>query len=111
MTSVDINPFPLGAIAPTAGTPLNVLNNFSTLASTSAKILVVYAPTANTGNVYVGRSTLNKTTLAGVLAVLIPGETKALPFNDYSGNVLALNKFFIDVDTTGDKAMPTALFA
>jgi hypothetical protein len=111
MTNIDINPFPLGAIAPTSGTPLNLLTNVPDLALTRCKVITVFAPSGNTGNVYVGRSTLNKTTLAGVLLVLEAGETKALPFDQSAGNVQELSKYFVDVDTTGDKALVDALFA
>lgn len=110
-TPVDINPFPLGAIAPTSGTPLSVLNNFPDLALHSAKVLTFFAPATNSRTVYVGRKELNRGTLAGVLLTLEPGETKALPFNEAGGNMLDLTKFFVDVDTTGDKTLVDALYA
>lgn len=111
MTQIDINPFPLGAIAPTSGTPLNVLTNFSDLVSSHAKALTIYGPASNTGKVYVGRSTMNRSTLAGVLAVVGAGEIRTIPFNYQGGNNLDLTKFYIDVDTTGDQGLVVALFA
>lgn len=110
-TPVDINPFPLGAIAPTSGTLLSVLNNYPNLAQRSAKVLTFYAPPTNQGTVYVGSAGLVRATLTGVLLMIDPGETKALPFDGSGGNTLDLGKFYVDVDTTGDKTLADALYA
>ena len=40
-----------------------------------------------------------------------PGETKALPFDGFGGDALDLGKFYVDVDTTGDKTLADALYA
>lgn len=111
MTQVDLNPFSLGKLAPASGTPLSLLSNYSDLAYQSAKEVTVFALASNTGSVYVGSATLNRSTLAGVLLILAPGETKVLPFDQEGGNRLNLNSFYVDVDTTGDAALPIALFA
>ena len=111
MHPIDINPFPLGAVAPTSGTPLSVLTNFPDLCAKSCKLASFYAPDSNSGKVYVGASTMVRTTFSGVLLVINPGETRALPFNDSAGNTLSLNEFYLDVDTTGDRAVVSVLFA
>jgi hypothetical protein len=110
-TYVDLNPYPLGAIQPTSGSPLNVLNNFPNLVWTMSKVLTVTGLSTNSGNVYVGRSTMNRSTLAGVLLIVAPGQTLQVPFNMTNSNILDLTKFYVDVDHTGDQALIDALFA
>jgi hypothetical protein len=63
------------------------------------------------GSVYIGRKSLNRATLAGVLLVIDPGETKALPFDGSASNSIDLTKFYVDVDNSGDKTLPSALYA
>jgi hypothetical protein len=111
MTFPDLNPYPLGQIAPTSGTPLSILANFADLAFTRAKVVTVFGLSGNSGAVYVGRSNMNRSTLVGVLLIVSPGETKTLPFSELAGNCLDLTKFFVDTDTTGDAALVDVLFA
>jgi hypothetical protein len=68
-------------------------------------ILFEALPT-NVGRVYVGRSGLNRTTLAGVFAMLPVPTTNVLPtFSTaltLAPNGLAAHDFYIDADNAGD---------
>lgn len=109
--STGTNSFTDVGAAGTAGTVPTTNTTGGTLTQKTAKRLQFYAATGNSGLVYVGRSSLNRTTFDGVLLVIAKGETKELLHNEASSNILDLNKFFVDVDTTGDKAVASVLFA
>lgn len=70
---------------------------------------------ANTGKVYVGRVTMNKTTGVDVLAVLaiptdnsIPSFTAALTL---SPNAVNLSDLYLDADIAGEGALVSVLIA
>lgn len=54
---------------------------------------------SNAGTVYIGKSTMNKTTGAGVYFKLAP---EGVSSEDSPGDVYDLSQWYIDADTTGD---------
>lgn len=112
ITSADMNPFPMGAITPTPGTPKAITSNFAGgLAFKNVKALIVQAPVGNTGVMYVGRSNLNRSTLDGVVSIVNQGETKTVPYSMTGDNSIDTSKFFTDSDTAGDKLLVAVLLA
>lgn len=76
--------------------------------------ILFQARRANTGLVYIGdRPTMDKTTLAGVLAVLAIPTDNALPTFSaaltWSPNALQLETFWIDADDAGDGCLVSVL--
>lgn len=114
------NPQPLGNVTvATPGVPVQIT---LTLQSTSAgsgnivnastnkvdcqQILITASPIThsgegNTGAVYLGTSTMVRATLAGVIAVIMPGQSFPLTQN-VAQNVFDANKLYIDADTASD---------
>lgn len=110
VTSPDINPFPLGFIQPTPGTPVSITTKFSGgLSFTHAKALIAQAPTSNQGPMYVGRQNLNKAQGSGIISMVYPGETKSIPYDLMSGNVIDMSKFYVDCDVVNDGLFVSAL--
>lgn len=72
-----------------------------TATSTEAQTISVTALDTNAGKVYVGTSTLNKTTLAGVIVILQPGATFSWSAGTNS-NPLNLSDYYVDADTNND---------
>ncbi len=65
--------------------------------------IVAQADPANVGtNIYIGGAAMNKTTRAGVGAVIAKGS--AVNLGQYGGS-FALNEIWFDGDTTGDKLL------
>ena len=98
---MNINPYPLGAVTPTPGTPLRITNNESTFAF-QVNAITVSAPLSNTGRVWVGIQTLNKTTLAGVFTILEPGQEWNLVMR---ATGVDPKRFWVDTETAGDRAL------
>lgn len=71
-------------------------------AATGCKQLNIENPAGSTGNLYVGGPAMNKTTLVGVSAVIVPGSFRT--YGQYGGDVL-LDDFWLDTDTSGNKAL------
>ncbi len=68
--------------------------------------VTIQNPPGSAGNLYVGSYGMVKATLAGVGAVLIPGETLTI------GNALAkviLDQIWVDTDTSGNKVVYLAI--
>jgi hypothetical protein len=107
-TAVDVTPFPLGVISPTAGTPAVVTTNYSTLmAGQKVNALLFQALSTNVGLSYVGASWMSVPGMTGVMFTLTPGQT--ISFGDHAGgNRFPLAKYYVDVATTGDDVMATA---
>lgn len=97
-----------GKIAPTSGTPLSLTSNLTGAYGNTdpsndlwANKISVSTLSSNAGKVYVMKLGGSRSTLAGVLAVLTPGQSWAT--GDYSrSNTYHAGAFYIDVDTTGD---------
>jgi hypothetical protein len=101
---LDRNPFPLGKVTTNAGTPVALTNNFSSDTAVTGVLtskLSIQALTDNVGSVYLGYADMNKSTLAGVLAILAPGD--GWPYYDATSlGVIKASDFYIDVETNGD---------
>lgn len=100
---INRNPFPLGKVTVTAGVPKQIVENFKTDTDIVNKLVAkveVCALPDNTGNVYLGYSDMNTTTLAGVIRILGAGDS----WNLSSGvklNFIDVDKLYIDADNTG----------
>lgn len=90
-----------------AGTPERITKDQSTPATNiSSHAVLIEALSANTGKIYIGTSTLNKTTLAGVLAVLAVPTTNIIPVFSLgvsiAPNGINLADIYFDCDTTSE---------
>lgn len=91
---------PLGKVAVGAGTTA-----ISALTQHVNK-LSIQASSDNVTALYVGTSTLNRTTLVGVIAILQPGDTWGAG-DEINGNAIDLTKLFIAGATATDWAIIT----
>ena len=93
----------------TAGTPIRVTTNESTPTDrVGVQSLTVQALAGNTGtNIYVGSSTMNKSTLAGVYLIVAKGATGVSVINLAPAGINA-NEVYLDADTSGDSALVSA---
>lgn len=123
MPDLSTNPFPLGRVTvAAAGTPVSILANFPTFTGNADngkdlycnKLIIWGLPSlpsvpfaGNTGNVYVGSKTMNKVTLAGVIAIVPPGGSFTLQ-HDVGMNKYHVGDFWVDVDTNGEGCYATA---
>lgn len=112
--NVAANPVSLGKLAPTSGTAIRITTNVNgaygntqTAEDLYCNSLEIKAALANTGQVFIGSSTMNKTTLVGVIKVLDPGDDWTLTGSGM--NTLWTGTYFIDVATTGDYANAIAI--
>lgn len=105
--NVAANPVVLGKLAPTSGTPIRLTANLTAAYGNTeiaddlhAHTLEIVASTDNAGRLYVGYTGLNKTTLAGVIKVLEPGESWSI--SGPSMNTYWVGTYFVDVATSTD---------
>ena len=86
----------------TPGTPVRATSNQGTPgAQVSCQAIAFQALSANTGKIYIGSSTMNKSTLAGVYFVLAVPTTNIVPsFSASQLSVAGLNAadFYLDAD-------------
>lgn len=106
----------LGKVTATAGTPVRLTNNQTDPAAAySCHSYFVEALSTNTGAVYIGNSTLNKTTLAGVYAILPPPSTNIYPsFSSavgYSPAHFNAAEVWIDVATSTEGVLVSVVVA
>ena len=106
----------LGKVTATAGTPVRLTMNESTPTTRyPAHSFLVEALSTNTGDVYVGTSTMNRTTLAGVYAIIPPPTANLyLSFTatvSYAPAAFNLNEVYLDVETTGEGALVSCVRA
>lgn len=66
--------------------------------------------TENTGRIYIGEQGMNKTTGAGVVLTLEPGETNSIA-HTHSNNLLFPEQLWMDADTAADGARIAFLVA
>ncbi len=115
-------PQPTGPVTvPTPGTPVQLTQFMQTITVGSGKMCVAtdavlcnkivitaspytQAGAGNTGNVYVGQQTMVKATGAGVIAVLLPGQSFTIT-NNVGMNIYDLSKLYLDADTASDGVM------
>ena len=111
----------LGKVTTNAGTPVRLTANE---ADTTARYVVhsflVEVLQGNTTKIYVGASNLNRTTLAGVYAVipvptLTAGVATILPSFSatvtYASGAFNLAEVWMDVDSNGEGALVSAIKA
>lgn len=69
----------------------------------------------NTGFVYIGKANMDRTTKAGVIAVLaVPTENTLPTFSaalTWSANNLFLQEYYVDADSGGDGVLCTYLYS
>lgn len=108
---------PIGKIlVPLNGTPVQVTSLQPRPADNyPCHGVLIQALPSNSGKVYIGKSTLNKNTLADCFAVLavpttnqIPSFTAALTL---APNAINLTEIWIDVDVNGEGALVSVLVA
>lgn len=108
---IQNNPIPLGKVTvASAGTPVNVLTNFSSdpaYTKLHANKVEVRALFSNAGPIYVGYQGLDRSTLANVIAILPPNAVYTL-VEPNALNVIDVSAFYVDADTSGDAALVTA---
>src|SRR3972149_2472007 len=104
----------LGLIAPTPGTPLDILQNRPDLRGkgTLANSLYYQVHKDNTGDVYIGKAGLNRAAETNIITVLRPPTANFLTDNwmevTNQPNPYLLDEIFIDVDVPGDSVRVTA---
>lgn len=114
-----VNPFGKRVVT-TAGTPV-VLFTTAEVPRAAQNVwtkrvarLRIEALNSNTGLIYIGVSTLNKTTLVGVIATIAsPGGNpivNALEFDQlaFGANIYELQNLWIDADVSGEGVLRTA---
>jgi hypothetical protein len=76
--------------------------------------VLLQALPGNTGNVYVGSTALNKTTLAGVYMVLAVPTANSVPsfsaVHNLLGQGIQLNDLLIDADAAGGGVLATVVY-
>lgn len=92
-----------------AGTPVRATLNESVPATRYAvQSFTVTALAGNTGtNIYVGNSGLNKSTLAGVFAIVPKGSSSSAIIAQAPAGI-NLNEIYLDADTSADSALVVA---
>lgn len=79
--NIDTNPFPLGFIHPTPGTPVSILQNYPDLDEElySCNLILVQSDSQNIGRCFIGNTRLNTATREGLFYTLMaPGDTFVL---------------------------------
>lgn len=116
------NPQPLGNFTVSSpGTPVQITLTLQSTAAGSGYIVgsatdavlcqqilltaspITHTGAGNTGAVYFGSVGMNKSTLAGVIGVIQPGQSFTLTQN-MAQNVFDANKLYLDADNAGDGA-------
>ena len=107
----------LGYVTVTAaGTPVRLTSNETTPADRyPVHSYLIEVVSSNTGKIFVGSSTMNKATGAGVYAVLPPPTTNVYP--SFSSNIVEaaagfnLAEVYLDADVNGEKALVSVIIA
>lgn len=98
-------------VVTTAGTPVRcTLNETDPTARVGVQTLRVTALAGNSGtNIYVGNASMNKSTLAGVYAIVPKTLTAGVEFEIYLAPAgINVNEVYLDADTNGDAALVSA---
>lgn len=92
-----------------AGTPVRAtLNESDPTARYAVQSVTVFALAGNTGtNIYVGSSAMNKTTLAGVYAIVSKGNNTSATIVEAPAGIM-VNELYLDADTSADAALVSA---
>ena len=106
----------LGKVTTTIGVPVVVTNN-ETIPGARYPVhsFMVEVLPSNSNKIYIGSSTMVRSTLAGVYAILPPPTTNVLSnFSvtvTYAPAAINLNEIFLDVDANGEGALVSAVKA
>lgn len=97
-----------------AGTPVRLTTNESTpSARLGCHAFMVESLSTNTGKIFIGTSGMNKTTLAGVVAILAIPTSNILPVFTvgFSGapNAFNLADYYVDADNSGEAVLVSTL--
>lgn len=93
----------------TAGTPVRcTINQTAPTDRVAVQSVTIQALAGNSGtNIYVGNSAMNKSTLAGVYAMVPKGVAGSITINLAPAGIM-VNEIFLDADTNGDAALVSA---
>lgn len=99
---------PLGLMAPTPGTPLQIISKYPVvLRDKHANAVFFQVHPDNQGDVYIGKANLNKASPDTIIAILRPPTANHLPDLVWSipssPNPFVLSEYKVDVDQSGDK--------
>jgi hypothetical protein len=99
----------------TPGTPVSISSILPPdLTSPAVHSVMLQAIPANTGNVYIGSTALNKTTLAGVYSILAIPTANSVPsfsaVHNLFGQGIQLNDMMIDADNAGGGVIATVVY-
>lgn len=99
-----------------AGTPVAIAASIpASINPQTAHAIIIEALPTNVGKVYIGKSTLNKSTFVGVLVVLPTPTANSIPTFSLAvtqaANAIKLSDFYIDADNANDGVIVTALIA
>lgn len=116
----QFSPQPLGhVLVATPGTPVQITQTLQSTAAGSGNIVgsstdavpckmisisaspITHSGTGNTGILYLGTKNMVRATLAGVIALIYPGQTLPVTVGD-SVNPLDANTLYVDADTGSD---------
>ena len=120
-TTIQYNPQPLGAVTVvTPGTKVRLTINLLTADPTTGKVVTTAATDSvpcnkiglaanplsqagagNTGKVYIGSQSMSRTTLLGVVAIILPGGSYSIT-NNVSMNIYDASQWYVDADNAGD---------
>jgi len=100
----------------TPGTPVRLtLNQSDPTARYAVHAYMVQALSSNTGKIYIGSASMNKTTLAGVYAYLpVPTASLAPAFSASVALAAAnfmMNEIYLDADVGSEGAIVSAIIA
>lgn len=99
---LNTTPFPLGAIKPTANTPLKITNNFTDIDTLVVQSVTIQALAGNLAAIYVlcqaGSTAKDTTNYTNVIAVLTAGQS--ITISGRYGNQIVLGNLQIDPTTS-----------
>jgi hypothetical protein len=101
--SQSSNPASLGFVKPTAGTPKNLVSNYTNLlANFCVQSLSIQALPSNSGNVYVldNSTAADKTNGLNIIAILTAGQS--IPLNSPGQGSIQPAQYWIDADVSGE---------
>ena len=100
-TDISSNPFPLGLVTPTPGTPAVLTATTPDFTEEYVNAILLETADHNRGKCWFGNTSLNKATNAGIShQFLVPGDVFVLSTNVQ--NMYRLAEFRIDTEIAGD---------
>jgi len=97
----------------TAGTPVTLAQNATNQSPNRCHSFLVQVLSTNLGKIYIGQRGMNKTTLAGVFAVLaVPTANILQSFSatlSYAPNDFTASGIYIDADNSGEGVIASVI--